>query len=134
MWRTHWGVTDDEILFNMNRQLLNAIEANDAGYIFTELLAPIEGSSPLGRAIWASTADFFGAMTKNRVGWGHSKAYYGGTFGGIQQGTEMYANFTATAAEFRQLNKVMRIFAPEWTDEVLASWRRSGAPEAPDGS
>ena len=75
MWRTHWGVTDDNILFNMNRQLLNAIGANDAGYIFTELLQPIEGISPLGRAIWASTADFFGAMTKNRVGWGHSRAY-----------------------------------------------------------
>ena len=38
----------------------------------------------------------------------------------------MYANFTASAANFIQLNKVMRIFAPEWADEVLASWRRAG--------
>lgn len=125
MWKTHWGVTD-EIAWNMNRQLLSAIEAKDAGYIFEELLRPTAGATSLARGVWGQVADFFGAMTKNRLGWGHKTSYYKGMWGGIQQGTEMYAQFVSTAAEFPQLNMILRIFAPDFTDRIRDSWKRGG--------
>lgn len=126
MWKKHWDIDTDELANAMNRQLLSAIEAEDAGYILHELLRPTEGISPKGLGVWSHMADFFGAMTKNRIGWGHKKSYYKGRFGFVQQGTEMYAQFVATAAEFEQLNIVLRIFAPEFTEQILDSWKRRG--------
>ena len=38
----------------------------------------------------------------------------------------MYANFVTAAVDFPQLRRVMELFAPEWTEQVLDQWRRSG--------
>lgn len=40
----------------------------------------------------ASTADYFGALTKNQIGWGHSNAYYKGSYGKNMQAMELLAH------------------------------------------
>jgi hypothetical protein len=40
----------------------------------------------------ASTADYFGALTKNQIGWGHANAYYKGSYGKNMQAMEMLAH------------------------------------------
>ena len=67
-------------------------------------------------------ADYLGAITNNRVGWGHSKAYYR-RFSQWERGftkghsTEAMANYTALmGSENRESwRKLMEIFAPETT-------------------
>ncbi len=40
----------------------------------------------------AATADYFGALTKNQIGWGHTNSYYKGTYGKNVQAMEMIAH------------------------------------------
>lgn len=41
---------------------------------------------------FAGTADYFGALTKNTIGWGHPNAYYKGPYGKNMQAMEMMAH------------------------------------------
>ena len=60
-------------------------------------------------------ADFFGAITKNRIGYGHSTSYY--TDKGIAgQLAEMFAN----AHEIRFAdNKIMKEMFPELYNDII---------------
>jgi len=40
----------------------------------------------------ASTADYFGALTKNTIGWGHTNSYYKGSYGKNLQAMELLAH------------------------------------------
>jgi SPP1 gp7 family putative phage head morphogenesis protein len=117
--------TAEELLFD----IAVAVERQDAGALVNAFGRKQSQSRRVHRA-WINIADYFGAMTKNRIGFGHSKSYYSGPFGGEFQGTEMFANYYATRALYPGLADVIRKLSPEWSkgaDELIADYSKAGA-------
>lgn len=67
---------------------ITSLETRDASYLLSQVINANGSMAYKGKAIFVS--DYFGGLTKNKVGWGHSNEYHEG---GIQQGpTEAFAN------------------------------------------
>ena len=66
--------------------------------------------------LWTATADFFGAVSKNKIGYGHSIDYY-------KTMTKRHAEFLAhTAENFYLGNPVFKKLYPEIYADTLKLW------------
>jgi len=66
--------------------------------------------------LWTATADFFGAVSKNKIGYGHSMDYY-------KTMTKRHAEFLAhTAENFYLGNPVFKKLYPEIYADTLKLW------------
>jgi hypothetical protein len=74
-------------------------------------------------------ADFFGAMTMNRIGYGHSDAYYKQGRSAVniyeRQYGEMFANYIALRSQNGDGYKIIRKYAPETVKEFDAVVKKS---------
>lgn len=98
------------------------------------LLSMIRNADAFGKEVMGTVADYLGAATKNKVGWGHSTSYYGkfatarGSRGvTVGQTAEMFANFVTLQdanhqcqAALRMLKKMM----PESTKAIETLLRK----------
>lgn len=98
--------------------IVDSVLAKDAGGLVNGALDIMQGKAQTtaSRALWIHTADFFGAMTKNRIGFGHTKSYYGSGRNLMSTtNTEMFANYVGMRALFPGMTDVLRKLAPKWT-------------------
>lgn len=96
-------------------RLLIALQERDAGGLL-QLLNQQPSATP-GMSLFM--ADFFGAVTKNRVGWGHSKKYYEQVSNGVRQEREAFANaFLAMSRSNPAWATMLRRIAPKSMAEM----------------
>ena len=68
---------------------------------------------------WGAMADWFGAITKNNVGYGHSVSRYYNPRGIYGQHAEFLAN---TASFYYNGNPVFKAMFPKAYDEAIRIW------------
>jgi SPP1 gp7 family putative phage head morphogenesis protein len=113
IWYEAGSLTDNNRNVILLRTLA-AVKAKDPSAIINATLSAGTRTG-IGSRVWVNFADFFGSMTKERIGWGHGKAYYKGVWGERSQGAEMFANYFSLQARMPALASIIRKFAPKWT-------------------
>ncbi len=102
--------------------LLAAIETKNIRYY---LRAVWQQSQFHQNGINGKIADYYGAITNNWVGWGHSKSYY--KYGIFMRTTEAFANAVTILGGEPQWAKITRLFpGHEFLDEVEATLKNKG--------
>jgi hypothetical protein len=113
----------EPITFNEARSLGNS--ANFLAQYHPDVLAsPMGQITQLDADIRGMVADLFGAITKNKVGYGHANSYYNqrSNFNNYLQGTEAFANIIAIAnSGDEKAIAVAKKFAPNMWKFVMDS-------------
>jgi len=105
--RKHMGATvespNDVIMRNKMAMLLSAIETKNANFYIEQVW---ERAQYFKSGISGHIADYYGAITQNKVGYGHSPGYY--KPGIFKRTTEAFANATAMIGAEPGWAKVVR--------------------------
>lgn len=112
------GWKDDDLQAEGHR-IAAAMNANDPGAVIHQVLETFARTNTKAFRLWVNVADFFGAMTKNKIGFGHSNSYYGSSRRAAHaQNTEMFTNYFALRAQYPAFAQIVKFFSPQWTKDI----------------